>query len=96
LLVYFASFFCFCKYSLNLSEYTLLPWTAYEFNHGSGPRVEAFLLRSNVDLKNRRFKTDNRKNYLTGQRLIFKGQGITQYAFLTHGDTALFLVTMCL
>jgi hypothetical protein len=49
-----------------------LPRTAYEFSRGPGPRVKAFLLRSNVDLKIRGFKTVDRKNFK-------KVQG-----FLTH------------
>jgi hypothetical protein len=37
--------------------------TAYNFNRGLGPRVKAFLLRTNIDLKNRSFKTVDQKNF---------------------------------
>jgi hypothetical protein len=54
----------------------MLARTAYKFNCGQGQWVKAFLLRWNVDLKNRNFKTVDQKNFQTGQRLIFKLQGI--------------------
>jgi hypothetical protein len=45
------------------SEYLKkLARTAYKFNCGLGPQVKAFLLRTNVDLKNRSFKTVDQKN----------------------------------
>jgi hypothetical protein len=47
------------------SRYSLkkLARTAYKFNHGSGPRVKLFLLRINVDFKNRSFKTVDQTNF---------------------------------
>jgi hypothetical protein len=55
-----------------------LAWTAYEFNRGSGPRVESFVLRTNVDLKNRSFKTVDQKNlkYSSGSYLRPKASPI--------------------
>jgi hypothetical protein len=45
--------------------------TALKFNHGPGPWVKAFLLRTNVDLKNRSFKTVDQKifKYSSGSYL---------------------------
>jgi hypothetical protein len=40
-----------------------LAWTVYKFNRGPGQQVKALLLQMNFDLKNRSFKTVDRKHF---------------------------------